>query len=117
EREIARRGRLLRVVVLGNRATHRNTAEGTHATDGCLQVIAADVIEVDVDPLGRSLVQLPGQVTLSVVDGRVEAQLLESGDLFLAACRSDHAGGTQLAGKLSHRRPHGTGSTGDEDHV
>src|SRR5699024_6388800 len=86
QRKDSRRGRRLRVVVLGNRTTHRNTAEGIHATDGCLQVIAADVIEVDVNPLGRGLTQLPDQVTLAVVDGRVEAQLLEPGNLLLAAC-------------------------------
>jgi hypothetical protein len=69
QREIAGTGRRDGVVVLGDRPAQRHTAMDVERADRCLQVIAADIVEVDVDSVGRGLLQLLGDRAALVVEG------------------------------------------------
>ena len=57
EEEVARPGRRLGGVVLGDRAADRDPPAPPQGADRRLEVVAADVVEVDVDPVRRGLPQ------------------------------------------------------------
>src|SRR5262249_7321018 len=66
--------------------------------------LAADVVEVDVDPLGAELAQARRDVLALVVDRRVEVRLLgEPATLFGAARDADHAATLELRDLSRHR--------------
>jgi len=60
-------------------------------------VIASDVVEVDVDALGRRLAQQIDDGPIVVVERRVEAELVEQeSDLCFGPCAPDHAVAAEL---------------------
>ena len=86
--------------------------------DGRLQVVAADVVEVDVDTVRGGLAQLLGDRAVLVVERRVEAVLLdEELDLLVGAGRADDPGGALELGDLADLAADGAGRAGDEDRV
>src|SRR5450759_239012 len=66
-REVVRSG--LRLVVRRYRPAGRDPAADVQAGERGAQVFAADVVEVDVHPLGSGRLQLPGDVAGVVVEG------------------------------------------------
>src|SRR4051794_20656869 len=82
------------------------------------EVVAADVVEVQVDPLRRD----PGQAVAhrlgAVVDRAVEAELLDQqGGLARSPGAAHHRGGAEQPGELDRRRADGAGRGRDEDDV
>ena len=75
EAEVPRAG--LRLVVRGDRAAQRDPAVQAHRPDRRLEVLAADVVEVDVDAVRRGGRQQLGDPPVVVVEGRVEAEVAE----------------------------------------
>ena len=59
-REVARAGRGLGVVVDGDRTADRDPAAESQRADRRLEVVASDVVEVDVDAVGCGLAQQVG---------------------------------------------------------
>jgi len=79
-------------------------------------VVAADVVEIDVDALGGDAHQRRADRLGLVVDGVVDADGLQVRDLVGAAGRADHdvaLGLGDLADDLADR----AGGAGDEHHV
>src|SRR5690606_13703362 len=88
--EVAGAGRGLGVVVDGDRPADGDPAVPVEGADGRLQVVAADVVEVDVDPVRGGLPQLVADLAVLVVEGGVEAVLLhEEFDLLVGAGGAD----------------------------
>ncbi len=75
--EVARARRGLGVVVDGDGAADGDPATEPERADGRLEVLAADVVEVDVDALGGGLPQLPPDGPVLVVERRVEAEVVD----------------------------------------
>ena len=65
-----------RGVVGGDQPAHGDAAEQVHLHQHGVEDLAADVLEVDVDALGRGGLELGGEVAGLVVDAGVEAELL-----------------------------------------
>ena len=63
-------------VVLGDHAAGDDAAEVVHAGDGGFELLAADVLVVDVDALGREALEGVERLLLLVVEAGVEAELL-----------------------------------------
>ena len=77
-------------------------------------MVAADVVEVDIDALRCALEDLPFEVAVVVVEGVVEAEvLLEVADLLGAACAAD-SGAALDHGDLTHSAPYRACGAGDE---
>src|SRR5690242_14860007 len=69
-------------------------------------MISADVVEVDVEPVGESSGQLLGQLAVLVVEGVVEAQRLDGvADLVLGSSAANHARGSGESGELARESP------------
>ena len=73
--EVARAGDRRRRVVLADRADQGGSPAHAQRTDRGFQVLAADVVHVDVDAVGRRRGELGGDGTGAVVDGAVEAEV------------------------------------------
>src|SRR4029077_11966766 len=106
-----------RGVVLGDRtADHDARPTGQTGQDG-VEDLAADVIEVDVNPVGGGLAQRSPDVLCLVVDGGVEAEIVgEPATLLLAAGNADHAAALDL-GDLPGDVANGAGCPGDDDRL
>ncbi len=86
--------------------------------DGGFEVLAADVVEVDVDPVRCGLLQLVLDGAALVVEGGVEAVALDQlADLLVGPGRADDAGGALEPGDLADEAAHGAGGAGDEHRV
>eukprot|EP00754_Rhynchopus_humris_P001830 Rhum_TRINITY_DN1103_c0_g1::Rhum_TRINITY_DN1103_c0_g1_i1::g.3320::m.3320 len=112
------RGRLR--VVLADAATEHDARPRPQALQRRLQRLAADVVEEDVQPLGAVPPQLlrDAAALLLVVDGRVEAQLLNQVPALLGAARdADDAARPPHAGQLSRHAPGRARRTRDHDHI
>src|SRR6266496_2012561 len=75
EREVARPGRGRRRVVGGDRAAGDDPAERLHGRERRLEVLAAHVVEVDVDALRAEALERGLGRLLPVVEGGVEPEL------------------------------------------
>ncbi len=117
EPQVARAGRRLGGVVVGDRAAHGHAAVGIEHLQCGFQVLGAHVVEVDVDAGGRGLAQLAQHRGGLVVEGGVEADLAQPADLVVAARAADHPGRALELGHLPGRAAHRAGRTGDEHHV
>ena len=62
-------------VVVGDGAADRDAAAEAQRADRGLEVVAADVVEVDVDAVGRRLAQQVGDAAVLVVERGVEAEV------------------------------------------
>ena len=85
-------------------------AAAAQAGDRGLQVVAADVVEVDVDPLGRRRLEADPHRTGLVVDGPVEARVVEQpAHLLRPAGAPDHERRALEPGQLPDEGPHRPG--------
>ena len=98
------------VVVLGNHAAHGQPAEGTHVFQRRHQMLAAHILEIDVDALGRGFAHRFGEIAAGLVVDR----LVDAGGLFqplalvIGAGGADHEAALGL-GDLADDGTHGTG--------
>ena len=79
-------------------------------------MLAADIVEIDVDPLRRSRLKLRQERPGLIVDRRVRAEFAHPGAFVGAAGRADHGHALRL-GDLDHRRADRARGRGDEDDV
>src|SRR6185295_5329520 len=91
-------------VVPGDRATRDDPTVAVERADRGLQRLAANVVEVDVDPVRRELAKCLPRTSLVVVEGLVEPELLEPGELRGAPGAADHACASPT-GELSREAP------------
>ncbi len=85
----------------------------TQRPDRRLEVVAAYVVEVDVDPVGSELGQSLARFLLAVVEDPVEAELAEPGELLLGSGAADDTA-TGERGHLSGCASHRACRAGDE---
>src|SRR5581483_2716574 len=106
------RWELRRVVLANGTAEHHPSAHGEPGEAG-IQDVAADVVEVHVDAVGRDVVlQIGGHGPRLVVDASVEPELIhdEPALLFTAGDAYDFRG-PLYPGDLADRRPRRAGGT------
>ena len=103
------------VVVLGDHTAGDDAAEVVHGVDGGLELLAADVLVVDVDAVGGQAGERVRGLLGLVVEAVVEVQLvLDELELLVVTDRADHPEALVL-GKLSDELSDGAGRGGDED--
>lgn len=116
--QVVRAGPRLRVVVLRDHAALGDPAEVVERADRGLQVLAADVVEVDVDAIGRGGLELLCDRAVVVVERGVEADLVQQiADLLRGSGAADDPGRAAQLGDLTDQRTHRSGRTGDEHDV
>ena len=105
QRHVARRRGRLGGVVLRDGAAHRHPAALAQTRDRRLQVVAADVVEVDVDPLRSGLLQRRQQRPGLVVDRSVESRVVQEPAHLLRTARApDDQRRALEPGQLSRQR-------------
>ena len=101
-------------IVAGDKPAHRNPTQRVHPAQRRFQMVAADVVEVDVDALGRGLLQRLANGRDLVVDHGVQADLVaQPARLVLGAGRAHHVTALDLR-DLGSDRTYRTGSGRDE---
>ena len=86
--------------------------------DRGLEVLTADVVEVDVDAVGRRLAQLLRDRAVLVVERRVEPEVLDDvAHLLGRAGAADDPARAERLGDLADRAAHGAGRARHEDDV
>src|SRR5450759_5925387 len=81
-------------------------------------MVASDIVEIDINALGRRLGKAPADRCGLVVDGRVESGLVqEPGGLLGTSGAADDERCTLEAGKLDHQRAASSGCGRDEDAI
>jgi hypothetical protein len=102
-------------IVLGDHAASDDAAEVVHAGDGGLELLATDVLVVDVDTVGRKALEGVERLLLLVVEAAVEVELFgDEVELLVIADGADD-GQALVLGELADELADGTGSGGDED--
>jgi hypothetical protein len=102
------------VVVLRYRAAEHDPGAARQPVEGRLERRAADIVEEDVDAVGRVHFQLCAQVRGPVVDGCVESgPLLEPATFLLTAGDADGSAALDL-GDLSDEVAHRSGCPGHQ---
>jgi hypothetical protein len=113
-----RAGGRLGGVVLGDGPAQRCRAVHVERAERRFEVVAADVVEVDVDAVRGRCLELLGHGPALVVERGVEAVLLgEQPDLVVRAGAADGPLGALEPGDLSDLAADRTGRSGDEDGV
>ena len=80
-------------------------------------MLAANIVEIDVDALGRSGLHGGQQIAAgAIVDDMIDAEALQPCALVVTAGAGDHGAALQL-GNLRDDAANGTGGTGDKHHV
>lgn len=115
--QIPRTRRRLSVVVLGDGPAHGDAAERVRVLDRGLEVVPADVVEVNVDARRRRLGELAAHVAVLVVERLVEADAFEVFDLLRGACGPDHLRRAEVLRNLSCGRAHSTCRARDKHDV
>src|SRR5665647_3512118 len=87
-RHVARAGCRLGRVVDRDHPADGDTTTGAKRRDGGLEMVAPDVVEVDVDALGCSIGQALADRCRLVVDGRVETGLIQKPGGLVGAARA-----------------------------
>ena len=82
-------------VVLGYRPTHRYPTVDVEMINGGLQMIATNVVVVDVNAIGGCLPKQLGTRTVVIVESGVEAELTQPGNLSVSASRTNDPRGTE----------------------
>ena len=85
--------------------------------NGGLQMIATNVVVVDVNAIGGCLPKQLGTRTVVIVESGVEAELTQPGNLSVSASRTNDPRGTEQPCQLTNHRSDGSGSSRDEDGV
>lgn len=102
-------------VVVADHAAGGDAAALVDVVEGGLEVLAADVLKVDVDALGGDALEAVGGLLLLVVEAAVEAELLgDEVELLVAADGADDAEALVL-GDLADDLADGAGGRADED--
>ena len=116
-REIAQLGGLS-IVIDVDHAADREPRMCVGDSKRRIEMIAADIVEIDVDPARSRLRQLLHQrrAAILVIDHRVGAERLDPGAFVRAPGRADHRHALGL-GDLHHRRSHRAGRGRHEHHV
>lgn len=106
---------IARGVVVGDHAAGGDAAVVVHVVNGGLEVVAADVLEVDVNALGSQALQGVGGGLLLVVEAAVEAELVDDEvELLVGADGADDLEALAL-GNLADDLADGAGSGADEE--
>src|ERR1051325_545765 len=106
-----------RGIVLADGAADTDAAVEGDLGQADVQDLAADVVEIDIDAVGRELAQAFGHVLALVVDAGVEAEFVDhKGALADAAGDADSPPALDL-GQLTNDRAHGAGCARDYDRV
>ena len=81
-------------------------------------MIAANIVEVDIDTVGCGDRKLFADIDFLVIKGLVISVLLrQQSDFFGRTSRTDNSARAQLLGNLANRGTHGASSTGDKDGI
>lgn len=105
----------LGAVVLADAAAHDEAGVLLGAGKAHVEDLASDVVKVDVNVVGRGLLELLLEVGILVVQGNVEAELLnEPLALVVAAGKANDAGAVDL-GNLAGNAASSTGGARDND--
>jgi len=105
--QVAGRSRRLGAVVLGDHPAQHDPATQVQHVDGGFEMLAADVVEVQVDAVGRGGAQLVDDGAVVVVEGVIEAVFLDQQpDLVRAAGGADHPGRAHQPGDLTNLAAH-----------
>ena len=79
------------IVVVTDHAAANHAPKSVHAAQHGIERLAADVIEVDIDPLGANLHYSLGQVATGfIVDGGVSTELLSDDARLVVAAHDAH---------------------------
>ena len=103
-------------IVILDHAADREAGILPRGGEGGVEMVAADIVEIDVDALRRGLHQLLDDRAGLVVDRGVGAELAHPGAFVRAAGRADHGHALRL-GDLDDRRADRAGRGRDEDDV
>ena len=102
-------------VVVGHQPAHRDPPVEVHPLEHLARDRPADVLEVDVDPVGDGRLEVVGERGGAVVQRDVEAELVQQGlALLLTAGDPDRTGALDLR-DLADRRADRAGGRGDHD--
>lgn len=94
-----------------------DSTEVVHGPEGSVEVLAADVLVVDVDAVRGEFLQRLARLDLLVVEALVEIELLlDEVELVVAADAADDRQAL-VFGELAHQLADGTGRGGDEDRL
>src|SRR6202042_1546135 len=85
------------------------------AGERVIEDLAANVVEVDVDPLRSVLAQSGGKISGLVVDRRIETQVLHHVAALLGAARDPHDAAALQLGDLPDDASDGAGGAGYDD--
>jgi hypothetical protein len=97
------------VAIARNHAAKRDPHMSSGIVDRREQMVARDIVEIDVDALGSGFLQLGREVAWRlIVDHRVSPQSTNGVALGGSPRRSDHAHADRL-GDLDHRAADGSG--------
>ena len=103
------------LVVVGDETADGDTSVGVHAVERSLEVLGTDVLEVDVDTVGRQTLEGIGGGLLLVVEAGVETELLgDEVELLVGADGADDAEAFAL-GDLADDLADGTGGGAEEE--
>ena len=102
-------------VVLRDHTANNHTAEVVHGVESSLEVLAADVLVVDVDTLGGEAGESFGRLLLLVVETTIKAKLLEDVVELLVRANGTDDPETLVLGELADELADGTAGSGDED--
>ena len=105
--------RQIGAVVLRDYSADRHPCAGIEQRQHCIEYLAADVLEIDVNTVRAVLGQLLWEVAGPVIDTGIEAKRFDRMPAFFsAASDTDHAAAFQLA-DLPDRCPNGPGGCCD----
>src|SRR5262249_61587082 len=104
-------------IVLGGDSPAQNHAAGhREPSKAGAEDLPADVVEIEVDPIGRELAQACGDVVVLVVDRGGEAELIyDPAALLRAPGDANHVAGALDVRDLADRRAGRAGRAGDHD--
>ena len=109
----ARAGRLRRIVLADRPAAHDPAAQ-RHVEQGRLQDRAADIVEIDVDAVGREFGDAPAQRLVLVVDAGVEAESIGHPGAFLRPAGDADRPAAEIVRDLADEHADGAGRGGHQ---
>src|SRR5205085_2851854 len=104
----------LQLVVLRDRAADDDARLAREAGQGGVEYLAADVVEVHVDPLRTPIAKRRGDVLGLVVDGGVEAQVLDYVAALVRAAGDPHRASPLELCDLADHAADGARGAGDD---
>mmetsp|Transcript_6870 Transcript_6870/g.21112 ORF Transcript_6870/g.21112 Transcript_6870/m.21112 type:complete len:315 (-) Transcript_6870:184-1128(-) len=102
-----------RAVVLADGSARDHAAKRVHALQRRLQRLPTDIVVVNVDAVRAQLGERLFRRRRLVVEGVVEANALQKGNLFVAACAADDAHAVHVGKQLANHISDGAGGARD----